>query len=74
MFTEKEDLGMDNFFDLGLGNCIVLNDVTNIDIDDQVADGSWRLYFDNSCSKNGLGSAVVIESLVSKVHPQAFMF
>ena len=38
-YQRKEDLGMDNFLDMGLGNYVVLNDVTNVKSVDQIING-----------------------------------
>ena len=67
-----EDIGMDNFLDLGLGNYTILDDVTNVNTCDQIVHGLWRLYFDGSCSRNGSDIGVVIEGLDSKVHSHTF--
>ena len=71
-FKIKEDHGMDNFLDMGFGNYDVLQDINNVKSIDQIINGSWKLYFDGACSKNGLGIGVAIESPDSKIHSHAF--
>ena len=63
---------MDNFLNLGLGNYVVLDDVTNLHRDNQIVDGLCNLYFDGSCSRNGFGIGVVIKGPDSKMHPHAY--
>ena len=63
---------MDNFLDMGFGNTVILDDVTNLTTTDQIITRLSKLYFNVSCSRNGLGIGVVIESPKSKFHPHAF--
>ena len=65
---------MDNFLDMGLGNYVVLEDVTNEKYSNQIIDGSWKVFFDGACSKNGLSIGVIMESPKSNIHPHAFKF
>ena len=63
---------MDNLLDPRSWDYTILDDVTNLNIDDQIVDGLWRLNFDVSCSKNGLGTTLVIEGPNSKMHPHTY--
>ena len=63
---------MDNFLYMGLGNYVVLEYITNDESTEQIIDGSWKLFFEVSCFKNGLGIDVLIEISKSKIYPHAF--
>ena len=63
---------MDNFLDLGLENYVVLDEILHDTMDNQVIDGSWKMYFDGSCSKNGYGIGIVIESPDAKIYAHSF--
>ena len=71
-FERKEEHGMDNFLDMGLGNYVFLEDITNTKPTDQIFDGLWKIFFDGAFSKNGLGIETIIESPKSKIKPHAF--
>ena len=71
-YQRKEDQGMDNFSYMGLGNYVILKDITNEKSIDQIIDGLWKLYFNGACSKNGSGIEVVVESPHSKIYPHSF--
>ena len=65
-FQRKEEHGMDNILDMGLGNYVFLEDNTNTKYTNQIYARSWKLFFDGVC--------VIIESSNFKVHPHAFKF
>lgn len=71
-FQIKEDHEMDIFLNIDLGNYVVLEDITNKESIDQINNGSWKLFLDGACTKNGLGIGVIIESTESKIHPHDF--
>ena len=73
-FQNKEENGMDNFLDMGLGNYVVLEYITNRKPTDQIFDELWKLFFDGAYSKNGSGIGVIIESLNSKIKPMPLSY
>ena len=64
---------MDTFIKMGLGNCVVLDDATNVYIFDHIVDGLWKLYFNGSFSRSGLGIGMVIEGPDLKIHLHSYM-
>jgi hypothetical protein len=53
-FQRKEEEEMDNFLDLGLGNYVISEDITNKRSIGLISNGLWKLYFDGTCSRNGV--------------------
>ena len=68
----KEEQGMDNFLDMGLGNYVVLEDITNRRPTNQNSNRLWKLYFDGTFSRNGYGIEVIFENPSSKMKPRAY--
>ena len=71
-FEGKEYYEMDNFLDMGLGNYVVLEGITNKESIDQIFDGPWKLFFDGAFSKNGSSIVAIIEIHDSKIHPHGY--
>lgn len=71
-FERKVELGMDNFLDTGLGNYVVLQDVTNRRPTNEISNGIWKIYFDGACSKNGSGIGLIIEIPNAKINTHAY--
>lgn len=63
---------MDNFLDLGLGNYVILEDITNKRPTSPISEGLWKLYFDDACSRNGAGIGMIVEIPNSKMKPHAY--
>ena len=71
-FEKKENLGIDHFLDLGIGNYAILDKIPHITMNDQVIEGLWQEYFDGSFFENGYVITIVIEIPNSKICHHAF--
>ena len=56
-FKIKANDGFESFLDFGLGSYVVLEEENPISHTDE---SLWKMYFDGSCSKNGVGVGIVL--------------
>jgi ribonuclease HI len=78
-FKKKDNELMEDYIDVGIGNYVIL-DMEHNEILEQVQDmenqeclfeGYWRMSFDGACSNSGNGVGIVLMSPNKVVHPHA---